>query len=245
MSNELVPVELSRRDLAECRLYPHIKTTAQAAVVFAKAKNLGLCPTIVAESLYFVGGKPAFSAQFIAILLKRSGKYDYRVREKTDKVCKIEFFQGKESLGVEVFTIEMAIRARLAGGDNWKKFPEAMLWARCLTAGVRARCPDALGGNPAYCVEELSPTTPVDEEGRPMATGDIEIIDVTPEPEPPAPAPQDPSPALLLELGRLVKEAAVSLPKFLSYYKVKELGEMTAEQMNHAINVLNIRKGSQ
>lgn len=174
------PSGLTKTELAKSQLYTNIKTKEQAAVVIAKARSFGLCPTVVADNLFFVGGKPSLSAGLMATLVKRSGKYDYRVTEKTDKKCVLAFFEilpggTREKIGVETFTLEMANRAGLAAGVNWKKFPEAMLFSRCLTAGVRAHCPDALGGNPVYTVEELSPSTLVDEDGRPII--DAEIVD--------------------------------------------------------------------
>jgi hypothetical protein len=168
---------LTRGQIVGSRLYPAINTPDKAAVAVAMAESYGLHPTAILNGLYFVSGKPALSAQVVATLVKRSGKYDFRVREKTDKVCKIEFFEmldGKrDSLGVETFSMEMAARAGLATGPNWKKYPEALLWARCLTAGVRARCPDVMGGQPCYSAEELDPEAPIDAEGRPVIDAEV------------------------------------------------------------------------
>ena len=221
---------LTKAELANSRLYPNIKTPAQAAVVLQKARSYGLCPTTVADGLFFVGGKPALSAQLIATLLKRSGKYDFRVRTKTEKECSIEFFEGGDSLGVETFTLAMATRAGLASGVNWKKFPEAMLWARCLTAGVRARCPDALGGNPVYSIEELSPATEVDSEGRPV----IEAVDA----EVVTPA------ADLDELKALIEETKTPLAALLNHHRVSSLEEMTADVVADAVHNLRLKKGA-
>jgi hypothetical protein len=49
----------------------------------------------------------------------------------------------------------MAERAGLLKNPTWKAYPEAMLFSRALTAGMRTHCPDALGGHPAYTPEEL------------------------------------------------------------------------------------------
>jgi hypothetical protein len=236
MTTALVPstptattTALTKKELAQSALYPNIKTPAQAAVVMQKARSYGLCPTTIADGLFFVGGKPALSAQLIATLLKRSGKYDYRIKTKTDKECSIEFFElrdGKrESLGVETFTMAMATRAALASGVNWKKFPEAMLWARCLTAGVRARCPDALGGNPVYSVEELSPSTEVDAEGRPIIEAEVVAAPV----------------AGLVELRELLAKTGADLTRFLAHYCVSSLEEMSADDVQDAIGNLRER----
>jgi hypothetical protein len=40
-----------------------------------------------------------------------------------------------------------------------------MLFARCLTAGMRTHCPDALGGHTPYTPEELGAPGQIDESG--------------------------------------------------------------------------------
>jgi len=113
-----------------------------------------------------INGKPGFGANLLAQAIKRHPLYDYRVIEKTDQVCRIRFLAGKEVLGEEVFTIQMAERANLIGkGGPWKQYPEAMLFARALSAGMRTHCPDALGGAPAYTPEELGAQGQIDENG--------------------------------------------------------------------------------
>jgi hypothetical protein len=78
-------------------------------------------------------------------------------------------------LGEETFTIEMAERAGLLKNPTWNAYPEAMLFSRALTAGMRTHCPDALGGHPAYTPEEL---------------GGDDVVPVTvTEPAPAAPQP--------------------------------------------------------
>jgi hypothetical protein len=60
------------------------------------------------------------------------------------------------------FTMEEAKQAGVAGKDNWRKYPKAMLFARALSAGVRAHCPD-VSVCPVYVPEELG--ADVNEEG--------------------------------------------------------------------------------
>jgi hypothetical protein len=107
--------ELTKKELIGSRLYREINTPEKAAVVFKMARSYGLCETVIANGLYFPGGKPALMGQLMATIFRRSGKYTYRVRTKTDKKCEMEFFEtvdGKrESLGVEQYTLEMAERS--------------------------------------------------------------------------------------------------------------------------------------
>ena len=91
----------------------------------------------------------------MAARVKGFGKYDYKVIEHNDKVCSIEYFQGKESIGVSTFTIE---DARKAGTKNLDKFPKNMLFARAMSNGVKWFTPD-IYEMPVYVPEEMAQVT--------------------------------------------------------------------------------------
>ena len=151
---------------------------AECAIKILAGAECGFGPFASSAGVSVINGRPGFGANLLAQAIKRHPLYDYRVLEKTDQVCRIRFLAGKEMLGEEVFTIAMAERAGLTkGGGPWKQYPEAMLFARCLSAGMRTHCPDALGGAPAYTPEELGATGQIDENGVVVAT-------VTEEPRP-------------------------------------------------------------
>ena len=122
------------------------QTLAKCAVQLMAGMEAGFTPFASITGIYVISGKPGFSAQLLAQAIKRHPHYDYRVLEKTDAGCTIRFLSDGEILGEERFTMEMAKRAGLTSGP-WKAYPEAMLFARCLTAGMRTHCPDALGGH--------------------------------------------------------------------------------------------------
>ena len=143
---------------------------AQCAVQLLAGMEAGFTPFASITGVYVVNGRPGFSAQLLAQAIKRHPDYDYRVLEKTDQVCRIRFLSGREELGVETFTMTMAERAGLVKGGPWKQYPEAMLFARCLTAGMRTHCPDALGGHTAYTPEELGAEGRIDEDGMVQVT---------------------------------------------------------------------------
>jgi hypothetical protein len=151
------------------------ETLAKCAVQLMAGMEAGFTPFASITGIYVINGKPGFSAQLLAQAIKRHPHYDYRVLEKTAKGCTIRFLQDGEILGEESFTIEMAQRASLTSGP-WKAYPEAMLFARCLTAGMRTHCPDALGGQTPYTPEELGAPGQIDESGMVVAT----VQDVTP-----------------------------------------------------------------
>jgi hypothetical protein len=151
------------------------QTLAKCAVQLMAGMEAGFTPFASITGIYVINGKPGFSAQLLAQAIKRHPHYDYRVLEKTDTGCTIRFLSDGEVLGEERFTMEMAKRAGLTSGP-WKAYPEAMLFARCLTAGMRTHCPDALGGQTPYTPEELGAPGQIDESGMVVAT----VEDVTP-----------------------------------------------------------------
>jgi hypothetical protein len=128
---------------------------AECAIRLMAGMEAGFSPFASATGVHVINGRPAFSANLLAQAVRRHPDYDYRVLEKTAKICRIKFLSRGEDLGTETFTIEMAERAGLLKNPTWKSYPEAMLFSRALTAGMRTHCPDALGGHPAYTPEEL------------------------------------------------------------------------------------------
>lgn len=144
---------------------------AECAIKILAGAECGFGPFASSAGVSVINGRPGFGANLLAQAIKRHPHYDYRVLEKTDQVCRIRFLSGKEVLGEETFTTQMAERAGLIkGGGPWKQYPEAMLFARCLSAGMRTHCPDALGGAPAYTPEELGAQGQIDENGVVVAT---------------------------------------------------------------------------
>lgn len=150
---------------------------AECAIKILAGMEAGFGPFASAGGVTVINGRPGFGANLLAQAIKRHPLYDYRVLEKTDKVCRIKFLAGKEELGVETFSMEMAKRAGLLGKNGpWTQYPEAMLFARALSAGMRTYCPDALGGAPAYTPEELGAQGEIDENG-------VVAVTVTEEPD--------------------------------------------------------------
>ena len=130
-------------------MFPDIQSEAAAATKIIIGRGLGLSDYDAMSGLHIIKGKAVLAANLMAAAIKRSGKYDYRVTEHTDAVCTIDFYGGGVKIGSTSFSIEDAKRAGL-GGDNWKKYARAMLFARCISMGYRTHCPDALGAAPVY-----------------------------------------------------------------------------------------------
>lgn len=141
---------------------------SKAVVKILAGRELGLAPIASMMGIYIVKGKTALSANVMATKVKASGKYDYRIRKLDNTICEIEFFQRNnlasssewDSIGKSSFTIE---DARKAGTQNLEKFPRNMLFARCMSNGVKWFCPDVSSGMVIYTPEEMG--AKVDEEG--------------------------------------------------------------------------------
>ncbi len=161
---------------------------AQVATKILAGREFGFGEFASVNGIHVIQGKPAVGAGLMATAVKRSGRYDYRVKTLTDSLCEIEFFErenGKrESIGVSTFTRDDAVKA---GTQNLNKFARNMLFARCISNGIKWFCPDVFSGS-VYTPEELGAT--VNEEG--------DVIDVTPtvrnqpQPEPEKPVHRAP-----------------------------------------------------
>lgn len=128
---------------------------AECAIRLMAGMEAGFSPFASATGVHIINGRPAFSSNLLAQAVRRHPTYDYRVVEKSAKACQIRFLANGEVLGEETFTIEMAERAGLLKNPTWKAYPEAMLFSRALTAGMRTHCPDALGGHAPYTPDEI------------------------------------------------------------------------------------------
>lgn len=149
--------------LTKSKYFTDASDASQAIVKVLAGRELGIGPIASMTGIHIIKGKPALGANLLASCLKRSGRYDYRVKELTAQNAAIEFFEvigGKrESLGISAFSIT---DARAAGTQNIDKFARNMLFARALSNGVRWFCPDVTGG-PVYTPEELG--APVNGDG--------------------------------------------------------------------------------
>jgi len=177
-------VERAAKAMAASGFFTDTKQASQAIVKILAARELGLGPFAGMNGVNIIQGRPAFSANIMAACVKKSGRYNYRVTEMTDKNCTIEFMEymaGKwNTSGVSSFTIE---DAKKAGTKNLDKFPRNMLFARAMSNGVRWYCPDVMSGSVAYTPEELG--ADVDEDGNVVRTEvvEAEVVEIESEPE--------------------------------------------------------------
>jgi len=179
MIRSMADAERAATAMARSGYFADAKDAAQAVVKILAGQEMGFGPFASMTGIYIIQGRPAIGANLMAAAVKRSGRYDYRVTEMTDKACEICFYQDGKPVGVSTFTAE---DARKAGTKNTDKFARNMLFARAISNGVRWYCPDVFAGAPTYTPEELG--AEVDGDGRIV---DAPVVELTPIP---ATAPQ-------------------------------------------------------
>lgn len=182
----------------ESGFFKSTEALAAAVVKVQYGMELGLPPVaalrgvIVSES-----GGLELTAAAMAALIQRTGRYRYRVREHTDEVCRIEFFDGDESLGVSAFTQADAKRAEVKlvshKGNKlpWSKFPRNMLFARALSNGARWYCPEIFFGA-SYSEGEIDGVVRVEAE---LIEEDAAPQPSAPKASAPVPPPAEPAPS--------------------------------------------------
>lgn len=153
--------------LVASRLLPRSVSTPEAAfAIIATGRELGLTAMQSLRTIHVIEGKPTLSADLVAALVKsrRDICTFFMLVESTDRVARYRTQRvGEPEPTTMAFTIEEAQRAGVASKDNWKKYPAAMLRARCITALARAVYPDLAMG--IYDEDEIEPL-PVAEAQR-------------------------------------------------------------------------------
>lgn len=158
LSPEYAEIMVLGNVLQQSGYFKDVRDQAQAVTKILFGRELGFSPIVSMGGIHIIEGKPALSSNLMATLIKRSGKYDYRVKTWDLKECVITFREnvgGKwEEVGVSSFSMDDAKTAGVAGRGAWAKFPKAMMFARALSQGMRAYCPD-VSASPLYVPEEM------------------------------------------------------------------------------------------
>jgi hypothetical protein len=122
----------------------------------------------------------------LAALIKKHNHYGYKVIERKDDRCTLQFLEDGEPIddeeeGKVTFTVEDAQAAQLVKQDsNWKKYPRRMCFWRCLTEGIGIYFPDLTLGTPVYTDEEIREVIHVEAQEVDVADADAEDGDAAP-----------------------------------------------------------------
>jgi hypothetical protein len=141
--------------------FPEARDVAGVILKLIAARDFGIPALRAMKSLYIIKGNPSMSADLCSALVKRSGKYDFRIVRSDGEACELEWFQlvdgSWDSLGVTGYTMPEAVKAGFTTGKNshsWKAFPADMLFARAVTRGQRRHASD-VGYGAIYTPDEI------------------------------------------------------------------------------------------
>lgn len=115
----------------------------EALACVLAGRELGIGTMEALREIAMVNGRPALSAKLMAGLVRRRGHSISGELGPDRAVVTGRRFDTGDTMSV-TWTIEMAKRAGLDQKDNWKAYPEAMLWARAVAQLCRALFPDVI-----------------------------------------------------------------------------------------------------
>lgn len=149
----------------------HIKSAAAAFVVIQKGRELGIPPMQAIGGINVIGGKPACGAEVMLSLIYRDHGHEAMryitpdARKNSEATYRYKR-RGWTDYETYTYTLEQAKAAGLpdkknkdGSENNWVRFPDAMLRARCISAVARIAFPDTIGG--MYTPEELGASVEV------------------------------------------------------------------------------------
>jgi hypothetical protein len=130
------------------------KNEAVLACVLYGAE-LGLGPMQSLNSIHVIEGRTAMSPELMRAMVARHG-HRIDVVENSATACEVKGIRSDTGSTATVrWTMEDAKLAGLAGKNNWKTYPRAMLLARATSELCRIVFPDVIAGL-SYTPEEVS-----------------------------------------------------------------------------------------
>lgn len=175
MSTALVPLhdmQAMAKSVAESNLFG-IKTPAQAMALMLIAQAEGTHPALAARDFHVIQGRPSLKADAMLARFQTAGGI-VEWQDYTDAKVSAKFSHPQSSpkpVLIE-WTLAQAQKIGLAGKDNWKNYPRAMLRARVISEGVRTCYPGIAVG--IYTVEEAQDMPRERDMGTATVVGQVE-----------------------------------------------------------------------
>ncbi len=126
-----------------------------AAILYGA--EVGLEPMQALAKVSVIKGRPSLYAEAQRGLILAAGHELWFEETTATRAIAAGRRAGSDRVGRIAWTLDDAKRARIAGGENWTKYPAAMLRARASADLARAMFADVIGGMPA--IEELEDAT--------------------------------------------------------------------------------------
>ena len=198
----------------------------------ATGRALGLADMTALRSIHIIDGKASFSAELMVSLVRKDGHSI--VGEVGPDSAKVtgKRADNQDTMSVE-FTLKQAENAGLLGKASWKKYPEAMLWARAVSQLCRMLFADCFAGA-SYTPEELGAGDVTADELMEESSQDPQAGASPPEP-PPADDPADEVAGEVVaeedEPGPITQEQKDRLLELVAMEKIENVGPKLTERI--------------
>lgn len=222
--------------IAHSRLFG-VQDPNQAIALCLIAQAEGLHPAIAARDFHIIQGRPAKTAEAIhRAFLAAGGKIEWH--QLDDTLADATFTHPAGGTFRCVWDLNRAKVAGLGGKEMWKKYPRAMLRARCISEGCRTVYPGATSG--MYTPEE------VDDMPEREVNGTVVSMIRDDRPAPAEPPPSDPpigknsaaKRALEARIGELELNRDGVKTWCQRYWKVEHFQDLTHEQQQQLMQEL-------
>ena len=144
---EFQMLQVIAKNASDSGLYAGMGQQAKIFMVLLAARELGVSPMLALNGgIWNISGKIEISARLMNGLIRRAG-HSINIVVSNDTHCTL---LGKRSDGDSFecsFNMEDAIKAGLAGGNVWKKYPADMLYNRCMSRLARRLFSDVIGNS--------------------------------------------------------------------------------------------------
>lgn len=150
----------------------------EAMALMLQAQADGIHPAKAAQQYHIIHGRPALKSEaMLARFQVSGGKIAWK--KHTSEIC-VLWLSHPQGGEIEItWSLARAKASGLLENPNWKKYPDQMLSARCVSEGVRAIYPACLNG--CYTPEEISDiyteTHTKDQNANGESVSDAKIVD--------------------------------------------------------------------
>jgi hypothetical protein len=257
---EINMIQTLARNAQLSGLYSGVGNESKIFMILMAARELGISPMVALNGgIHNINGKIEVSARMMNSMIRRSGHS--LIIETEAKKCTITA-RRKDSHEehIEEFTWEMAERAGLVKGNNWQKYPEDMLFARCMSRVARKIFPDVIATS--YVEGEISGKEP-DPELQPSPYEDVttyqndihndtnnlpkstELVSNPPPPKKDLVLNQDQIDTLASYLPRITQKCKYNFFDFFGIKDATELHKIPADKYKGTINSFDLNIATQ
>lgn len=176
---EFQMLQIIAKNAQDSQLYAGVGQQAKIFMVLLAARELGVSPMLALNGgIWNINGKIEISARLMNGLIRRAG-HSIKIVISNDTHCTLLGTRSDGDSFETSFDMEDAIKAGLAGGNVWKKYPADMLYNRCMSRLARRLFSDVIGN--AYVENEIREALAAEKKERELEQVECEEIKHNPE----------------------------------------------------------------